>query len=367
MNLHLVGGFLGSGKTTAILQATRFLTDEGQRVGIITNEQGKHLVDTAFFQSQALPVAQVTGGCICCHLDDFSQRVDDLVRDFDPQVIFAESVGSCTDLVATVLKPLLRLREHVNTPASLTVFSDARLLRRFLNGEEMPFSDGIIYIFEKQIEEAELVIINKADLLSEMDRQKLSRMAEERYSDKQFRLQNSLDPNQARAWLNILEGNQPPRPTVSLDLDYDAYALGEGRFCWVDRHLRLTAQSAHALSFLGECILEICRQLKSLPINIAHLKFLINARESTVRFNLTALEDIEERIDSLRIDLETLKPGDVELRINSMVEGDLSMVEKKIDTIILDTLSQTGLRYSLQGGFTCVPGYPRPTQRIAND
>ena len=51
MNLHLVGGFLGSGKTTAIISAARLLMASGKRVAIITNDQGKYLVDTAFFRA----------------------------------------------------------------------------------------------------------------------------------------------------------------------------------------------------------------------------------------------------------------------------------------------------------------------------
>jgi G3E family GTPase len=62
MQLHLVGGFLGSGKTTAILEAARLLIERGQRVGIITNEQGKHLVDSGFLRASGLPALEVTGG-----------------------------------------------------------------------------------------------------------------------------------------------------------------------------------------------------------------------------------------------------------------------------------------------------------------
>ena len=47
--LHLVGGFLGSGKTTAIAAAAKLLMAQGLRVGVVTNDQGKYLVDTAFF------------------------------------------------------------------------------------------------------------------------------------------------------------------------------------------------------------------------------------------------------------------------------------------------------------------------------
>jgi G3E family GTPase len=60
MQLHLVGGFLGSGKTTAILAAARELISQGKSVGIITNDQGKYLVDTSFFKPPAAAFAAIT-------------------------------------------------------------------------------------------------------------------------------------------------------------------------------------------------------------------------------------------------------------------------------------------------------------------
>ncbi|MBI4928606.1 MAG: cobalamin biosynthesis protein, partial [Anaerolineae bacterium] len=103
MKLHLVGGFLGSGKTTAIIQAARLLMVQGQRVGVITNDQGKYLVDTAFFRLADLPAVEVTGGCFCCNYDDLDSSLEQLIAEAAPDVIFAESVGSCADLVATVV------------------------------------------------------------------------------------------------------------------------------------------------------------------------------------------------------------------------------------------------------------------------
>ena len=166
MHLHIIGGFLGSGKTTAIIGAAKYLAHQGLRVGVITNDQGRHLVDTAIMHTESLPAMEVTGGCFCCNFDDLNQRLAQLVDTHHPQVIFAESVGSCADVVATVVEPLLKLEIGVVKPNSFSVFSDIRLLRRFLLGQETPFSEDVNYIFVKQIEEAGLLIINKTDLLT---------------------------------------------------------------------------------------------------------------------------------------------------------------------------------------------------------
>ena len=78
-------------------------------MGVVTNDQGKYLVDTAFFRLSDLPAVEVTGGCFCCNYDDLDARLAQLIATAHPDVIFAESVGSCADIVATVVKPLLEL------------------------------------------------------------------------------------------------------------------------------------------------------------------------------------------------------------------------------------------------------------------
>jgi len=80
MDLHLVGGFLGSGKTTAIIGAVKILLSQGKTAAVITNDQGKYLIDTAFFRLSDVPTVEVTGGCFCCNYDDLDDR---LYRSFE--------------------------------------------------------------------------------------------------------------------------------------------------------------------------------------------------------------------------------------------------------------------------------------------
>ena len=67
MRVVLVGGFLGAGKTTTMLAAARLLEARGERVAVITNDQGTDLVDTRLAQlvgERECRVAEVTGGCL---------------------------------------------------------------------------------------------------------------------------------------------------------------------------------------------------------------------------------------------------------------------------------------------------------------
>src|SRR5262245_23838707 len=120
----LVGGFLGAGKTTLLLQAAQRLTARGLRVGLVTNDQGSELVDTALAGAHGLPVVEVAGGCFCCRFPDLTAAFRHLQQTVQPAVILAEPVGSCTDLMATVLRPLLAYHADTYTIAPLTVLLD---------------------------------------------------------------------------------------------------------------------------------------------------------------------------------------------------------------------------------------------------
>src|SRR5580704_13559828 len=102
----MVGGFLGAGKTTALARLATFYTKRGQKVGLVTNDQAQDLVDTNSLRAQGFATEEVAGACFCCRFDDLVGKVGLLQSGERPDVILAEPVGSCTDLVATVVQPL---------------------------------------------------------------------------------------------------------------------------------------------------------------------------------------------------------------------------------------------------------------------
>jgi G3E family GTPase len=108
LKLFLVGGFLGSGKTTAIYQAAKYLQQDKKKVGVITNDQGTQQVDTKFIKGHSISSEEVADGRFCCNYDELEKSIESLQLNERPDVIFAESVGSCADLAATVINPLIK-------------------------------------------------------------------------------------------------------------------------------------------------------------------------------------------------------------------------------------------------------------------
>ena len=119
MKLYLIGGFLGSGKTTAITNACKHLLSKKVSTAVVTNDQGFELVDTGYIRSFNIRTEEVPNGCFCCNYDELVKLIAKIDKEEQPQVIFAESVGSCTDLVATIAKPLQVFRPEITCIISL--------------------------------------------------------------------------------------------------------------------------------------------------------------------------------------------------------------------------------------------------------
>src|SRR4051812_34086737 len=162
----MIGGFLGAGKTTAVAALAQRLTDRGLRVGLITNDQGSELVDTAMLRARGFATEEIPGGCFCCRFNSLMDAAKKLTDASKPDAFVAEPVGSCTDLVATVTYPLRRIYGSQFRLAPLSVLVDpVRAEQVFGMREGRKFSEKVLYIWRKQIEEADIIVIAKTDLL----------------------------------------------------------------------------------------------------------------------------------------------------------------------------------------------------------
>src|ERR1700692_1060000 len=90
----MIGGFLGAGKTTAVAQLARQLSSKGLRVGLITNDQGSDLVDTAMLRSRGFATEEIPGGCFCCRFNSLVDAAHKLTAATRPDGFIAEAGGS---------------------------------------------------------------------------------------------------------------------------------------------------------------------------------------------------------------------------------------------------------------------------------
>jgi len=273
----MIGGFLGAGKTTAVGKLAARLTGQGVRVGLITNDQGRNLVDTAMLRSQGFATEEIPGGCFCCRFNSLVEAAHKLTEQSRPEVFIAEPVGSCTDLVATVTYPLRRLYGQDFTVAPVSVLVDpTRALRVFGLEEGGSFSEKVLYIYNKQLEEADLVVIGKCDLLDPARLESLRAAIEARFPGKEVLAVSPRDGINLDAWFGKI-ASEEQAAGKAMAVDYTIYADGEALLGWLNCTVLLSAKEAFdGDRFLKELAGEVQTRLRAEGAEVAHLKMTLS-------------------------------------------------------------------------------------------
>ncbi len=293
--LILVGGFLGAGKTTLLAQAAVRLSELGNRVGLVANDQAADLVDSEVFKMAGTCVEEVAGGCFCCRFPDMIAALERLAQRDQADVLLGEPVGSCTDLAATVLQPLKTLHAAQFNLAPLSVLVDGRQVRILgrlrAATEQAPaerFPDSVLYIYEKQIEEADLIVLNKADRLAAGELAELTESLAARFPGKPLLTMSALSGEGVDAWLRYVVEPRPAGRHV-VDVDYDTYAAGEAALGWLNASVALNARGPADWRTFAEDLLEAMRQeLAACGAAIAHVKLIISRGGDSLTGNLTS-------------------------------------------------------------------------------
>ena len=155
----LVTGFLGAGKTTLLLRWLRESPATGLRMGVVMNEFGAESIDSQILDRPGLPVAQVSGGCVCCAPDnELDRAVTQLAKSGDCDYLVVETSGLADpDNVIDVLTDP-DLLGHARLHAVVSVV-DAPWYA-------LPEGDiGERVLARKQIEYANVLCLSKCDRL----------------------------------------------------------------------------------------------------------------------------------------------------------------------------------------------------------
>jgi hypothetical protein len=339
-----VGGFLGAGKTTLILAAAAELRRQGMRAAAILNDQGMDLVDTRVVERNDIPAGQVTGGCFCCRFSDLVDAAE-RVREYQPDMIFAEPVGSCTDLSATTLQPLRQSYAARFRLAPFTVLADPARARDLLSPGADP---DLAFLFRSQIAEADLVCFTRSDLDS--DHPEVPGLPVRRVSGK--------TGQGVAEWLHeILAGELPVRNTI-LDIDYARYAEAEAALAWLNCRASVRPRTGISPTMLAGPLLDAIRAAATAEgLRIVHLKLIDEAPTGYIKAALCA-NDEEPRVEGTLL----AEPSrDHDLLVNCRAVGDPADLRRILEA----AFERLHARVSIRSLECFRPAAPRPQHRIA--
>jgi hypothetical protein len=339
-----VGGFLGAGKTTLILAAARELKKRGMRCAAILNDQSDALVDMQLAELHGIPSGEVTDGCFCCRLSDLATQLDAMLA-YAPEVIFAEPVGSCTDISATVLHPLMQ--DGAYRLAPFTVLADPLRAEALLQTDA---DEDIAFLFRKQLQEADLICVTKSDLYPKLPELGILHV-------RQISAQSGQG---VAAWLDeVLAGELSAQKDV-LDIDYARYAQAEAALAWLNFHAIFEAQVALSPAMLlGPWLDGLDRSLTEKGIQIVHLKAMVQSPTGYVKAAMCA-NGQEPAVEG---ELDASPSSRHELTLNLRALGD----PETMTAIVERGLERFDGRFTERRIRCFRPAPPRPERRVLRE
>lgn len=363
----MIGGFLGAGKTTSILQFARHLSQQGLRVGLITNDQGAGLVDTALVRSEEFPAEEIPGGCFCCRFNSLVEAARQLTANERPDVFLAEPVGSCTDLVATVSLPLQNIYGDSFRVAAMSVVVDPIRAMRIFSDDEggKKFSEHVCYIYRKQLEEAEMIVINKTDLVDSNHLQRLNGLLSSQFPGTRIFNVAARGGVGLEPWFNAVYESEIASEKL-MDIDYERYGKGESLLGWLNGSISFSScKELDGNQLLKDFAAHLGQSVDQAGAEIAHMKMTINPVGNP--YEIAALSVVrggEDAEFSHRLS-EPIEDGEILLNIRA--ESPPELLRESAMCASDEVLGRKlGLDYNVDSLEHFRPGQPVPTHRMTS-
>jgi G3E family GTPase len=364
VKLIFVGGFLGSGKTTALAAIAKRLLEQGKRVGIVTNDQSDNLADTVIVRELlgdlGVPIEEVVAGCFCCKFEELIDNIEKILV-HKPDILLGEPVGSCTDFVAAVANPIkIHYHDAFRFAPFTTMVDPDRVQELLLAERESNFPEEVAYLFGKQLEEADILVLNKIDLISGNDKERIVSALKEKYPEKEILTTNARDGQGIDKWMESLLSGRPGANTILRQLDYDRYARAEAALGWLNAAIKVTANEPVSISkFLLTLMVELREVFKAEKGEIGHLKAVFTNAGKSMWVNITSL-----RSEPLASGMEIGKVTKGTIILNARVQLDPELLESMTREAIDKVSAAFGIESIIDDLQCFSPAYPDPPNLI---
>ena len=161
-------GFLGSGKTTTMMALTRFYTERFAPAAMISNDLGRgvNLADNRLAGLSGVKASEMTDECICYQNENLADRLN-AYYDEGCELVVSDIPGFGVGALEHVYHGLTEKFPGMFELAPFTVLTEPRTVELLRSGE----GGDLRYIYDAQLAEADLIVLNKCDLISEAQRE----------------------------------------------------------------------------------------------------------------------------------------------------------------------------------------------------
>lgn len=346
---------MGAGKTCLVGSVLRL--DAHSRA--VTNDQAPHSVDTAILSSVNDAIGEVSGSCFRCDFHALTSQVALLHAHAQVDYVVAEAVGSCVDIVATVLRPMREFHGGEIGVAPLTVVVDPQRLERVLfNPRRSRLHGSAAYIYAKQLEEADIILLNKVDTIDGETRTRLAARLRAEYPQARVMCASARTGDGVAEWLSVVTRVEHDSSRPTMELDYGRYAEGEAVLGWLNATARLDAGTPRRWdAWLGGTMNAIVSAVRAEGAEVGHVKALVQTGDDYVVANWVAVDGPVASAGSVPIG------ATAELILNARVQIAPAVLEAIVRRA-LDSDGSVAVRIEEFRSFS--PARPVPTYRMTS-
>ena len=271
-------------------------------------------------------------------------------------MIIAEPVGSCTDLSATILQPLKKYCAHDFETAPLTVLADPARLAPILDGDNAGLHADAAYIYRKQLEEGDIILITKTDAFPSETIAALKRRTSGLFPFATTLAVSALAGEGLDAWINEVLRRKDAGKRLAV-VDYETYAQGEAVLGWLNGTALLHGKAIDWNLFVDELLSTLAERFNKQYCAIGHVKVIAENGAQYIAGNLTDNTETFSTCGAIGL------CNEVRLTINARVETSPETLNDIVSET-LKSLADENCTVQILAWRCLMPGRPQPTHRF---
>ncbi len=338
----VVSGFLGAGKTTTMIALGEHMDKNHGHVGLIANDLGANLVDTNLTQTSGCTVEEIASGCICYQMDNTIDKIRRL-KDRDGCVFVMSDIPGCG--VGALDHTYHRLADDCADWITLSPFMvvvDPERLRMLLPEKaDINLPEELVYLMKLQLEEADLVVLNKTDLLSEEEIARDVAFLEEACPDVPVMAISALEKTGIPELADYLTTHVSALKNFSVR-DDEKFAEAETKLTWYNRRMffkTLDGGKIDCNAVVDDIIEGIRMGLIERKRNVPHLKTFATAGAGD--FNKCSLIGVDYDIEHTQLFIRDHKKFSMIINARAVCES--RPLARIVDDAIDDACEKYGL------------------------
>lgn len=350
--LVFFGGFLGSGKTTLISKLINELKTEGKTSAVITNDQSPNLVDTSFIKEATqfgneTNTKEISDGCFCCRFQALLTEIKNIISLGKYDYIFAEAVGSCTDIRSTVALPLLEYHKYLDIKIAplLIVFDGMRIENEYKSLDLLSPKTPKETLLSHQVKEAQILLISKKDKIKDMN-------FAQKYIKTLTSSENIFYSAGSNDDIKIIRAviDRTIEIDKTFDIDYDIYAKAEAELGWYNGTWEIASDNEIDSEEYVSLLLETIAGENAK--DIAHAKCYLAHENGGVKMSLVSGVMESDGV------FENVKKATVICNIRA--ERTPDVIAKNVEEAHKKTKEKFGLIILSYKHTEIIPSYPKP-------